>query len=152
MQALQQYYLLILAIFLQCIFIKKIGRWPVLILIALELWFLSAFRDWNIGNDTITYVSAFIHMYSPFPDVFGVGHMEQGYRLFNQFVGFFSHNPQAILIATSAVIISSRFLTIARYCAFAGFTTVLFVITQFGTSHYLAEFYITQADKKKVSK
>ncbi|MBO5910720.1 MAG: EpsG family protein, partial [Elusimicrobiaceae bacterium] len=122
MAALPHYYLLILLIFAQCFLIKKIGKGPVLFLIALELWFLSAFRGWDIGNDTGNYVAAFIHMYSPFPDVFGQGHMEQGYRLFNQFVGFFSHNPQTILIVTSAVIISSRFLTIARYSAYAGFT------------------------------
>ena len=134
MSALPHYYLLILFIFTQCLFIKKLGKCPILVLIALELWFLSAFRGWDVGNDTWNYIGAFVHMYSPFPDVFGTGHMEQGYRLFNQFVGFFSHNPQTILIVTSAIIISSRFLSIARYSAYAGFTTVLFVIMQFGNT------------------
>jgi hypothetical protein len=134
MLAVLEYYLLIFVVFLQCLFIKKIGKWPLLILIALELWFLSAFRRWDIGNDTSIYVSAFVYMYTPFSEVFGQGRMEQGYRILNQFIGLFSHNPQTILIVTSAIIISSRFFTIARYSAYAGFTVILFVIMQFGTT------------------
>ena len=132
--ALQQYYILIFIIFIQVLFIKKVGKGPILLLIALELWFLSAFRAWTVGNDTGNYVGAFVNLYAPFADVFGSSYMEQGYQLFNKFIALFSNNPQAILVATSAVIIGARFLTISRYAVFAGFTALLFVILQFGTT------------------
>lgn len=134
MEALQQYFLLIFFIFFQTLFIKKLGKKPVLLLISFELWFLSAFRSWEIGNDTRTYVGTFSLINTSYWQVFYQSYMESGYILFNRFVSFFSNNPQAILIASSLVIISSRFLTFSRYSVFAGFTVLLFVISQFGNT------------------
>lgn len=134
MEALQQYYLLIGLVLFQCLFINKLGKGVILFLIGLELWFLSGFRAWNVGNDTANYVGAFVHTYTSYAEIFSSSYMERGYQLFNQFVALFSNNPQMILIVTSAIIIGTRFLTISRYSAYVGFSVILFVILQFGNT------------------
>ncbi len=132
MSAICEYYIFLFLIIFQCLLMKKMGKAFTLTLIGCELWFFSAFRGWDIGNDTVHYVNAFIRQADPY-GLLGLTHMEQGYLWLNRIVAYISTNPQTILIVTSTLIIPGLFWAIFRYSAFAGMSTVLFAISQCGT-------------------
>ena len=103
MADLWQYYLLITIIAIQGLFCLRNGNKFFLSITFVELFFISGFRNWNIGNDTLNYVNTFIATCSSFD--LSRSHMEKGYLLFNKFLSLFTDNPQIILIVTSFFII-----------------------------------------------
>jgi len=132
MADLWQYYLLIVIISIQGLFCLKNKNKIFLFITFLELFFLSGFRNWNIGNDTLNYVHTFIETITFF-DLLN-SHMEKGYLLFNKFLGLFTENPQSILITTSFFILGITFYFIYKYSKFIFLSILLFVIIQFSAT------------------
>ena len=126
---LWQYYLLIAVVSIQGLFCLRNNNKIFLFITFLELFFISGFRNWNIGNDTLNYVHTFVATCSSF-DLYN-SHMEKGYLLFNKFVSLFTENSQAILIVTSFCILSVIFCFIYKYTKFVFLSTLLFVIFEF---------------------
>ena len=132
MYDLWQYFLLIGIVSIQGLFCLRNNNKTFLLITFLELFFISAFRSWNIGNDTLEYVHTFIATCSSF-DLYR-SHMEKGYLLFNKILSLFTNNPQAILIATSFIILSIIFCFIYKNSKFIFLSVLLFVIIQFSTA------------------
>ena len=135
MQYLWQYYLLIGIVLIQSslfISLGQKGKIFCVFLCFLELSFLSGFRSWNIGNDTLAYVNTFILSIN-FPELMK-SHMEIGFLYLNRFIGFFTNNPQAILITTSIFIIGVWMRTLYKYSTFLGLSLLLFTILEFSSS------------------
>ncbi len=131
MSDLWQYYLLIIIVAIQGLFCLKNKNKAFLFITFLELFFISGFRNWNIGNDTLSYVNTFIATCSSF-DMSG-SYMEKGYLLFNKLLSLLSNNPQTILIVTSFCILLSIFYFIPKYSKFIFLSILLFIIIEFST-------------------
>ena len=135
MQDLWQFYLLIMLIFVQGKLLENFGKRGKLIFIGLcfvELSFLAGFRDWSIGNDTHNYINVFI-LSGDYPQLLG-SHMEWGYLLYNQFLAFFTSNPQILLIVTAIFITGSWLYTFYKYSVALTFSTLLFIILEYSTT------------------
>ncbi len=135
MQYLWQFYLLIGVIGLQGVcLLHRIRPSKVffVFLCFLEFTFISGFRSWNIGNDTISYVNTFIASVQQV-DLWK-SHMEYGYLLFNQFLAVFTSNPQILLLVTSIFIIGSWLYSLYKYSNFIFLSVLLFTISAFGTT------------------
>ena len=135
MEYLWQFLLLILVIFLQGLFINpktKYGRAVFIGLCFAELVFIAGFRSWDIGNDTHTYINAFIFS-GTYPELLRT-HMEAGYLFFNRFLHLFTSNPQALLITTSIFIIGAWLKTLYKYSLSLSFSVLLFVILEYSTT------------------
>ncbi|MBP5403849.1 MAG: EpsG family protein [Elusimicrobiaceae bacterium] len=133
MQYLWQYYLLITVIFVQGLLLLrwgKFGKWAFSVLCFVELTFLAGFRSWNIGNDTMRYVQMFILSLN-FPELIKT-HMEQGYLLYNRFLGIFTSNPQMLLLTSSVLAIGAWLNFIRKYSVSILLSTLLFVISNYG--------------------
>ena len=111
-----QYYLLIIIVFLQGLFCRRNNTRVFLVITFVELFFISGFRNWNIGNDTLNYVNTFIATISSLD--LSRSHMEHGYLLFNKFLSLFTNSPQAILIVSSFFILGITFYFIHKYSEF----------------------------------
>ena len=131
MNYIWQYHLLLIVISIQGLFCLTNNNKTFLFITFLELFFISGFRNWNIGNDTLNYIAVFIKTITPF-ELFS-SHMEKGYLLFNKILSLFTDNPQVILIATSFCILSIIFYFIYKYSKFIFLSVLLFVILQFST-------------------
>ena len=132
MTDLWQYYLLIIVISMQGIFCLKKNNGIFLFITFLELLFISGFRNWNIGNDTLAYVNVFVATTSSVD--MSLSYMENGYLLFNKFLGLFTNNPQSFLVITSFLIIGGSLLFIYKYSKFTFLSVLLFVILHFSTA------------------
>jgi len=85
----------------------KFKRKAYLAIVFILLFFISAFRSINIGNDTATYVKMF--------DIFGSANnifdldtrIEIGYIIFNKILYHMTSNPLILFIVTSAFILGS---------------------------------------------
>ena len=137
---LWQYYLLIIVVLIQGLFCLKNNNKTFLFITFLELFFISGFRNWHVGNDTSSYVNNFIAAFSCF-DLSNL-YMEKGYIIFNKILSLFTHNPQAILIVTSFFILSAIIGFIHKYSKFVFLSTLLFVILQFSTTLNIVRQYI----------
>lgn len=129
MADLWQYYLLIVIVAIQGLFCLKNNNKIFLFITFLELFFVSGCRNWNIGNDTISYVHTFIASFSQID--LSYSHMEKGFLLFNKILSLFTENPQSILIVTSFCILSVIFCFIYKYSKFVFLSTLIFVILEF---------------------
>ncbi|MBO4707559.1 MAG: EpsG family protein [Elusimicrobiaceae bacterium] len=135
MQYLWQFYLLIAIILFQGILLTGTDKKRNIIfawLCFVELAFISGFRSWNIGNDTLPYVETFIRLIS-FPDLLQ-SHMEAGYLLFNRFLTIFTTNPQVLLLCTSMFIIGTWMYTLYKYSNSIMLAVLLFVVLGFSNS------------------
>lgn len=129
MQYLWQFYLLIAVIFLQGLFVgfsSKNGKTIFIWLCFFELAFIAGFRAWHIGNDTQSYIHAFI-LSGSYSELFKT-HMEAGYLLYNRLLSFFTADPQMLLLTTSVFIIGTWLRTLYKYSIALTFSMVLFVI------------------------
>ena len=129
MQYLWQFYLLIAVIFLQGLlvgFSSKNGKTIFIWLCFFELTFIAGFRAWNIGNDTQSYVHAFM-LSGSYSELFKT-HMEAGYLLYNRVLSLFTSDPQMLLLTTSVFIIGIWLRTLYKYSIALTFSMVLFVI------------------------
>lgn len=129
MADLWQYYLLIVIVAIQGLFCLKKNNKTFLFISFFELFFISGFRNWNIGNDTLPYVNTFVATFSSF-DLSNF-YMEKGYLLFNKVLSLFTENPQSILVVTSFCILSAIFCFIYKYSKFVFLSTLIFVILEF---------------------
>ena len=130
MADLWQYYLLLVIVSIQGFFCLKRKNKIFLFITFLELFFISGFRNWNIGNDTKHYIDVFVAISS---NLDLSTHMERGYLLFNKVLSLFTENPQSILIVTSFCILSIIFYFIYRYSKFVFLSAIFFLILQFST-------------------
>ena len=136
---LWQYYLLIVIVSIQGLFCLRNSKKIFLFITFLELFFISGFRAWHIGNDTNVYVNLFSHIVDNYDLSFS--YMEKGYVLFNKFLSFFTDNPQAILIVTSFCILGVIISFINKYSKFIFLSTLLFVILYFaGTLNIVRQY------------
>lgn len=145
MAYLWQYYLLIGIIVLQGIILcfgSKQGKNIFLWLCFWELVFISGFRAWNIGNDTLNYVGTFVATANHL-DLYS--HMEKGFLLYNRILSCFTSNPQAILLVSAVVIIGSIFRFIKKYSAVMLLPVLLFVVLQFGGTMNVIREYLAVA-------
>lgn len=139
MADLWQYYLLIVIVAIQGLFCLKNNNKIFLFITFLELFFVSGCRNWNIGNDTISYVHTFIASFSQID--LSYSHMEKGYLLFNKILSLFTDNPQAILIVTSFFISVVTMCFIYKYSKFIFFSALLFIILHFsGTLNVVRQY------------
>lgn len=77
------------------------------------IWFLTAFRGINIGNDTITYIKYFKVI-----DLYGTNanySIEMGFQRLIQFIGRFTDNPHTFLIVISTLLYLLLGLVILKY-------------------------------------
>lgn len=132
MADLWQYYLLIVVVSIQGLFCLRNNNKIFLLITFLELFFISGFRAWHIGNDTLPYVHTFIATCSSF-DLSNT-HMEKGYLLFNKCLSFFTDNPQSILIVTSFIILGIISCFTYKNSKFIFLSILLFVILHFSTA------------------
>lgn len=132
MQHLWQYYLLIILVIIQGIFLckeKKPAKSIFVILCSFELIFIAGFRSWHIGNDTISYVGIFEAIINHIDII--KSHMESGFLLFNQVLALFTSNPQMLLLITSIFIIGTWLYSFYKYSDFILLSVILFTITGF---------------------
>ena len=138
MTDLWQYYLLIIVVAVQGLFCLKGNNKLFLFITFLELFFISGFRAWHIGNDTLHYVGVFI---SAFSYDLSSSYMEKGYIVFNKILSSFTNNPQSILISTSFLIIGTLLFFIYKYSKFIFLSVLLFVILHFaGTLNIIRQY------------
>lgn len=132
MHYLWQFYVLIAVIGLQGLLVTvagKQGKWIFAFLCFVELAFISGFRDWSIGNDTINYVNAFV-LSIDYPQLLK-SHMEIGYLWFNRFLATFTSNPQMLLITTSVFIVGVWIRFLYKYSISFLLSVLLFVILEY---------------------
>ena len=132
MTDLWQYYLLLMVVSIQGLLCLKNNNKVFLFITFFELFVISGFRAWHIGNDTIRYIHVFIANVFSFD--LSHSHMEKGYLLLNKTLSFFTDNPQAILVITSFCILSGVFYFINKYSKFIFLSTLLFIILYFSTT------------------
>lgn len=129
MLGIWQFYFLLAIILLQgilCLIQKeKIFLWVVFA----ELLFLSAFRSWDIGNDTIQYIAVFRNIIGGL-DISQL-YMEKGYVLFNIILSKITANPQSLLIVSSAFILGSWFIFIRRYTISIFLSVFIFILLSY---------------------
>ena len=135
-----QYYLVIGIVSIQGFLCLKNKNKIFLLITFLELFFISGFMNWNIGNDTLNYVNNFIAVISSLDLTYS--HMEKGYLLFNKILSLFTNDAQAILIVTSFFIISTIFYFIYKQSKFIFLSVLLFVIFQFSVTMCLVRQYM----------
>ena len=101
------------------------------LVVMFVLWFLTAFRSSEIGNDTKNYIG-----YFNFFGTYGINSdsiIEIGYQIFNILVSKISSNPQAILIATATVCYIGLGIYVYKYSDNLVFSTVLLFPIVFST-------------------
>ena len=134
MEYLWQYYLLVGTIFLQGIlFCSKKRKKFFYLFTFLILFVLAGFRSWDIGNDTLTYVHAFMKSID-YPFLTFASHMEKGYLIFNYVLSLISSNPQAILIVNAIIIVGAAISFVRKYSLTPFLSILLFTILMFGNS------------------
>lgn len=139
MYDLWQYYLLIIVVTIQGLLCLKNNNKIFLFIIFFELFFISGFRNWNIGNDTKNYINVFVAITS---NLDLSSHMEKGYLLFNKALSLFTDNPQSILLVTSFLILGIILYFIYKYSKFIFLSTLLFVILQFAITLNIVRQYM----------
>ncbi len=138
---LWQYYLLLIIVSLQGLFCLRNSDKIFLFITFLELFFISGFRAWHIGNDTNVYVNLFTYAIDNYDLSFS--YMEKGYLLFNKTLSLFTDKPQSILVITSFCILGPIFYFIYKYSKFIFLSTLLFVILQFSVTLNIVRQYIS---------
>lgn len=135
MENLWQFYLLLIIVLIQGVLllsVGKVGKILFVLICFIELSFIAGFRSWDIGNDTNSYIQAFL-LSASFPELMK-NHMEFGYLLYNRALAHFTSNPQMLLITTSIFIIGSWLYTIYKYSSSILLSTLVFVILEFSTT------------------
>lgn len=107
-------YLFILVVFLIFGKLADKNRGLFLFISMGSLWFISVFRSYTVGNDTITYIQLFPQLaflpkasyLGTFNDLF-TSRFETGYILLNKLVYSFTTNPRYLLIITATIFILS---------------------------------------------
>lgn len=146
MQYLWQFYILLLFVVLQGICFPlhtQRGKTLFLSIVFIEFVFIAGFRAWNIGNDTLNYINTFI-LSSHYPELFH-SYMEKGYLWYNEFLSFFSHNPQTVLIANACVITGAILVFIRKYSPNILLSLLLFTVLQFGDTMNIMRQYLAVA-------
>lgn len=113
------YIINLILIFIWCFFaiILKIKNKSLLItiIIGIQLFILSAFRDGSVGADTYTYIDRFyiiiFHGWESLYNLREIIDFEIGFIVYNKIVGSIVPNDRLLLIVTSAIIIFS----VAKY-------------------------------------
>jgi len=109
-----------------------------LIIAFIILTFISGFRAIEVGTDTKSYIELFNRLLIGIKDT----HNEYGYVIFNNLVGLFSKNPNAIIIATS-IFINLGILSFIYYNSKNVWLSVYLYITMyyyFFSFNYVREF------------
>lgn len=139
-QHLWQYYLLIIVVLIQGLLCLQNKNKLFLLITFFELFFISGFRAWYIGNDTTVYVNFFSYAIDNYD--LSLSYMEKGYILFNKVLSSFTDNPQAILIVTSFCILGVIVCFIEKYSKFVLLSILLFVILDFSTTLNIVRQYM----------
>lgn len=106
------------------------------------LFFISAFRDPSIGNDTRTYFNMLTHARDTDFLSNYIWRYEPGYLQYVQLIGKFSINGQTLLIVTSLIVSLSLGLYIYKYSKWPLLTILLFVLFRnyFGSMNILRQY------------
>lgn len=77
------------------------------------MWFLTAFRASNIGNDTLNYINAFEQINAS--GISSQFRMEYGFQLLCLFIGLFTKNAQVFLVVCASICYIGVGVYIFRY-------------------------------------
>lgn len=125
------YYGLILYIILIDIVISNITPKNKTIVVYLTmpiLWFISAFRNYNIGNDTLEYLRLFNLVEDSNSILLFTDRYEIGYLILNKIVSMFSSNPASIIFVSSTIIYFGFSRFIIKFSKNPGLSVLLFVL------------------------
>lgn len=90
--------------------------------VGIFLFFLAAFRNPYLTNDTQSYINTFQNIYYGFYSTY----MEYGYVLYNRLVAFWSSHSQAIIVANALLTIIGFLFLFLKYSKNAYLTICLF--------------------------
>lgn len=97
------------------------------------LWAVSAFRNINIGNDTVEYIRVFELVKNNNNILLFADRYELGYLILNKATSIFFNNPESILVVTSTIIYFGYSRFILKFSKDPGFSVLLFIIMGYFT-------------------
>lgn len=92
------------------------------------LWFVSAFRNYSIGNDTLEYLRVFDLVKNTDSIFLFTDRYEVGYLVLNKMVSFFTSNPVFIIVVSSTIIYIGFSRFIIKFSKNPGFSVLLFIL------------------------
>lgn len=122
----------------------------LIIIITIQLFFISAFRSVNVGTDLKRYIPRYkMIAETDFSHIFELRHtvdFEYGYILYNKVISIFSSNAQVLLIVTSIIIIFSFSYFIKKYSKIPWLSFYLFItLGFFGGSFNILRQYLAMS-------
>lgn len=129
---------------------KKGKNIKLLIIISLQLFFISAFRGTDVGIDLKRYIPRYNLIASTgWKEIFTLRHIvdfEYGYILYNKIISSLFINEQALLIVTSAIVVFCFSYFIWKYSRIPWLSFYLFVTLGFwGSSFNILRQYIAMS-------
>lgn len=115
-------YAIFISIIIMCGIIALKYKKIACTLVGIFLFFLAAFKNPFLTNDTQSYINTFQNIYYGFYSTY----MEYGYVLYNRILGLFFNNQQTIIISNSLFTILGFLFLFLRYSKNAYLSICLF--------------------------